>query len=112
MARADPRIDAVRGTVAVQRRGPLVYCAESVDLREGDEVDAIRVGTSVDPEDGPGDTDDSVGTVVVAGEVAVPTGDGGAAWPYRPGAPVAASVPGAREALTCTWLNGSMGALP
>ncbi|UUU20364.1 glycoside hydrolase family 127 protein [Streptomyces sp. DSM 40750] len=80
--RAEPRIDAVRGTVAVQR-GPLVYCAESVDLPDGHEVDAIRVDTSVDPEDGPGATDASAGTVVVAGEVAVPTGDGDAAWPYE-----------------------------
>ncbi|MFD5947671.1 hypothetical protein ACFWAZ_10370 [Streptomyces collinus] len=39
---ADPRVDAVRGTVAVQR-GPLVYCAESVDRPDGHDVDEIPV---------------------------------------------------------------------
>lgn len=81
--RADPRIDAVRGTVAVQR-GPLVYCAESVDLPEGNDVDAVRVDTSVDPEDGPGGTADTAGTVVVAGEVAQGAGPSARAWPYEP----------------------------
>ncbi|WP_371582014.1 glycoside hydrolase family 127 protein [Streptomyces sp. NBC_01314] len=85
---ADPRIDAVRGTVAVQR-GPLVYCAESVDLPDGHEVDAILVDTSADPEDGPGDggtegTEGMGGTVVVAGEVVVRAGRSEAAWPYEP----------------------------
>ncbi|MFJ1668532.1 glycoside hydrolase family 127 protein [Streptomyces bottropensis] len=76
---ADPRVDAVRGTVAVQR-GPLVYCAESVDLPDGHEVDAIRVDPSTTPEDGPaGD-----GTVVVAGEVTARAGRSEAAWPYEP----------------------------
>ncbi|MFF3846546.1 glycoside hydrolase family 127 protein [Streptomyces sp. NPDC002328] len=70
----DPRVDAVRGTVAVQR-GPLVYCAESVDLTDGHEVDAVRVDPSAPPEDGEGDA------VVVAGETRTHQ-DG--AWPYRP----------------------------
>ncbi|MFJ8113558.1 glycoside hydrolase family 127 protein [Streptomyces sp. NPDC096132] len=70
----DPRIDAVRGTAAVQR-GPLVYCAESVDLPDGHETDAIRVDTSAAPQDGPD------ATVVVPGELTAP---GERAWPYRP----------------------------
>ncbi|WP_425245699.1 glycoside hydrolase family 127 protein [Streptomyces sp. NEAU-NA10] len=74
---ADPRVDAVRGTVAVQR-GPLVYCAESVDLPDGREVDAVRVDPSAQPEDGPDDT------VVAPGDLAVPGRPDGAAWPYRP----------------------------
>ncbi|MEU2281123.1 beta-L-arabinofuranosidase domain-containing protein [Streptomyces sp. NPDC013178] len=74
---ADPRVDAVRGTVAVQR-GPLVYCAESVDLPDGREVDAVRVDPSAQPEDGPDDT------VVAPGDLAVPGRPNGAAWPYRP----------------------------
>ncbi|MPY54839.1 glycoside hydrolase family 127 protein [Streptomyces acidicola] len=78
---ADPRVDAVRGTVAVQR-GPLVYCAESVDLPDGREVDAVRVDPSAEPEDGPGDAG---GTVVVAGEIgATPERSDDAAWPYEP----------------------------
>ncbi|MGY1502601.1 glycoside hydrolase family 127 protein [Streptomyces sp. QTS52] len=75
----DPRIDAVRGTVAVQR-GPLVYCAESVDLPDGREVDGVRVDPSAEPEDGP----EGTGTVVAPGELAEPDGPGDPVWPYRP----------------------------
>jgi hypothetical protein len=44
----DPRIDAIRGCVAAQR-GPLVYCAESVDAE--DDLDAVAVVTSKAPQD-------------------------------------------------------------
>ncbi|MCX5337237.1 glycoside hydrolase family 127 protein [Streptomyces sp. NBC_00140] len=71
---ADPRVDAIRGTAAVQR-GPLVYCAESVDLPPGHEVDALRVDPSAPPE---GRAD---GSVVVAGEISAP---GDRPWPYPP----------------------------
>lgn len=70
----DPRVDAVRGTVAVQR-GPLVYCAESVDLPDGRDVDAVRVDPAAEPVDGPD------GTVVAPGELAEPPTR---AWPYQP----------------------------
>ncbi|WP_246571315.1 glycoside hydrolase family 127 protein [Streptomyces tauricus] len=71
--RADPRVDAVRGTVAVQR-GPVVYCAESVDLSGGLDVDAIEVDPSAEPQDGPHTAGNAAGgmtgnTVVVAGHV-------------------------------------------
>ncbi|MFJ9738319.1 glycoside hydrolase family 127 protein [Streptomyces sp. NPDC101166] len=88
---ADPRVDAVRGTLAVQR-GPLVYCAESVDLPAGHEVDAVRVDPSGEPADGPDDT------VVVPGRLSAPAPEHDAAWPYRtPGGPPAA-VPDADRA--------------
>ncbi|MES5820252.1 beta-L-arabinofuranosidase domain-containing protein [Streptomyces sp. RG80] len=74
--RPDPRIDAIRGTAAVQR-GPLVYCAESVDLPDDRDVDAIRVDPSAPPE---GRAD---GSVVVAGEIGA---EGDDPWPYRPSA--------------------------
>ncbi|MGW0944756.1 glycoside hydrolase family 127 protein [Streptomyces sp. NPDC002623] len=73
----DPRIDAVRGTLAVER-GPLVYCAESVDLPDGHEVDAVRVDPSTAPQDGPG------GTVVVDGDVTADDAPSEEPWPYRP----------------------------
>ncbi|NUS82414.1 MAG: glycoside hydrolase family 127 protein [Streptomyces sp.] len=76
---ADPRIDAVRGTVAVQR-GPLVYCAESVDLPDGHEADAVRVDPSTPPKDGPA----ADGTVIVAGELAGHAEDSAEPWPYAP----------------------------
>ncbi|NKE59431.1 glycoside hydrolase family 127 protein [Lentzea sp. PSKA42] len=77
--RPDPRIDAVRGCVAVER-GPLVLCAES--LGEND-LDALRVCTGHDPEQ----TGD--GAVVRARfDAALDS-----SWPYgepsaRPGTPV------------------------
>jgi DUF1680 family protein len=37
----DPRVDAVRGCVAVER-GPLVYCIESPDLPPGTELEELR----------------------------------------------------------------------
>lgn len=42
----DPRIDAVRGCVAVEA-GPLVLCLESTDLPEGVAVDSVRLDPSV-----------------------------------------------------------------
>lgn len=72
----DPRIDAVRGCVAVER-GPLVLCAESTGELD---LDALRVCTGTDPEQ-VGD-----GAVVRAG-FDVPRDS---SWPYgepasRPG---------------------------
>ncbi|MFG2045131.1 hypothetical protein [Dactylosporangium sp. NPDC048998] len=45
----DPRIDAIRGCVAAER-GPLVLCAESVDL-PGRSLDDLRVDPSAEPDD-------------------------------------------------------------
>lgn len=98
---ADPRIDAVRGTLAVQR-GPLVYCAESVDLPGGHEVDALQVDASVEPRDGVG------GTVVVAGELTAQAEQGGGTWPYEPlrrPAPAAADSAGIVLVPYHSWAN-------
>ncbi|NUP24667.1 MAG: glycoside hydrolase family 127 protein [Streptomyces sp.] len=84
----DPRIDAIRGTAAVQR-GPLVYCAESVDLPEGGEVDAVRVDTSAEPVDGPD------ATVVVPGDLTAPDELPESTWPYGP--PDRAATPSAES---------------
>ncbi|WP_308120981.1 glycoside hydrolase family 127 protein [Paractinoplanes bogorensis] len=67
----DPRIDAVRGCVAVER-GPVVYCAESVDLPPGTTVDQVRIDASVPLADSPGE-------VVAAGQLVRVSEDG---WPY------------------------------
>jgi uncharacterized protein len=69
----DPRIDAVRGCVAVER-GPLVLRAESVDLPGQSSVDIVRVDPSVPPRD-------RDGAAVVAGELIDPPER---AWPYGP----------------------------
>jgi len=44
----DPRIDAVRGCAAVER-GPVVLCAESIDLPGGADVADLTVDVSVPP---------------------------------------------------------------
>jgi DUF1680 family protein len=44
----DPRVDAIRGCVAVER-GPVVFALESVDLPGVDTVDELRVDTSEPP---------------------------------------------------------------
>ncbi|GIM89385.1 hypothetical protein Ato02nite_011780 [Paractinoplanes toevensis] len=47
----DPRADALRGCAAVEV-GPLVMCAESIDLEDDVRLDEIQVDTSVAPEIG------------------------------------------------------------
>jgi hypothetical protein len=69
---ADPRIDAIRDAVAVER-GPLVYCVESTDLPAGHDVDAVRVDPATDPVE-------RDGRVLVAGALAAPADR---SWPYR-----------------------------
>lgn len=68
----DPRIDAVRGCVAVER-GPEVLCVESVDLPDGILLDELRVVTTVPPRE-------VDGQVLVTCRRVVEEDD---AWPYR-----------------------------
>ncbi|MGW4947383.1 glycoside hydrolase family 127 protein [Actinoplanes sp. NPDC004185] len=65
---ADPRVDAVRGCVAVEV-GPLVMCAESVDLDPGAQLDDLRVDTTQAPQ-----------ADAVKGWFTAPAD---AAWPYH-----------------------------
>ena len=79
----DPRIDAVRGQVAVQR-GPIVYCLESVDF--GSDVKGAFVDTSNDPIDEGGAV--SVMARALSGADSVwPYGDGGEREYSDPGHP-------------------------
>jgi uncharacterized protein len=100
--RADPRVDAVRGAVAVER-GPLVYCAESVDLPDGHDVDVVRVDPSAPPEDG------KDGTVVTAGRISAHDVQRDETWPYRPLDATAATPPADRTAIVLvpyhSWAN-------
>ena len=45
MTLPDPRVDAIRGTVAFER-GPFVYAVESADLDGGVELEALRLQPS------------------------------------------------------------------
>ena len=49
ITRPDPRIDAIRGSIAIER-GPEVFCVESVDVPGGyDELDRIEITEGVLP---------------------------------------------------------------
>ncbi len=93
--RPDDRIDALRGTAAVQR-GPLVYCAESV---QGDpagvDLDTFRLDPGTPPVDVPAEGPSDVPVAVrVRGVVVAP--EDAKDWPYPPAdAPASAgTVPG------------------
>jgi DUF1680 family protein len=67
----DPRVDAVRGSVAIEK-GPLVLCVESVDLPDDADVDVVQVDTATAPVE-------RDGAVIVSGELVEPPQ---ASWPY------------------------------
>lgn len=69
----DPRIDAIRGTVAVER-GPEVFCLESVDLPAGVHVDDVVVDTAIAPRE------ENPRTLAVTGRA---ERRDGRAWPYQ-----------------------------
>jgi DUF1680 family protein len=110
---ADPRVDATRGCVALER-GPLVYCIETADLSSGwalEEAilpDAVAPTVAPRPEIGPG----VVGlTVPVSREPARAAG-----WPYREAADRPAD-PSTADARTIgaipyfAWANRSVEAM-
>ncbi|WP_230674280.1 glycoside hydrolase family 127 protein [Rathayibacter sp. Leaf248] len=70
----DDRIDAARGTVAVQR-GPEIWCLESADLPEGVHVDDVSVSVAA----GVAETN---GRVVLQGGVSRPVDS---PWPFSTG---------------------------
>ncbi|MET7703333.1 beta-L-arabinofuranosidase domain-containing protein [Streptomyces sp. NPDC005485] len=81
---ADPRVDAVRGCVAVER-GPLVYCLEEVDQPTGGLDDIVLDITRPLAVKHRPDLLGGVTTVVAAGHRRrLPDGDW---WPYRPTSP-------------------------
>jgi DUF1680 family protein len=71
-SKPDARIDAIRGSVAVER-GPLVMCVESVDLPEGRGVEEIRLDPGRDLEERDG------ATIAPGRLVDIEDRD----WPYR-----------------------------
>jgi hypothetical protein len=115
LSTADPRVDAARGCVAVER-GPLVYCAEQVD-QDGD-IDRLAVAEPV----GVGQTLHVGGvdvlTVVLRAHEAAASVDGGGAslWPYRAfGAPEPDGGAGRETTLVAVpyfaWANRGHGAM-
>jgi len=84
----DPRIDAVRGCVALER-GPLVYCLETADLPDGVSLEEVELAANPKPtadprpDIGPG----VVGLQATAHRQRLPDH----AWPY-PGRPSTSAV--------------------
>jgi len=82
----DPRVDAVRGCVAVER-GPLVYCVESADLPPGVELEDLVWDADREPVANPPRTD--LGLPVIGVDVPLRRRDGAggaltvAAIPYH-----------------------------
>ncbi|MFT4210545.1 MAG: glycoside hydrolase family 127 protein [Microbacterium sp.] len=72
----DPRIDALRGTVALER-GPLVLCLESTDLPTDMELADVRV-------DAAAPLTDRAGGARAAGALALPAGSSAGDLPYHP----------------------------
>ncbi|MFB2600265.1 glycoside hydrolase family 127 protein [Herbiconiux sp. P17] len=79
--RPDPRIDAVRGSVAVEA-GPLVFCLESPDLPEALDVEDVRIDASI----APALTADGIRVALVAQRF------DDEAWPYDPASAASGSA--------------------
>jgi hypothetical protein len=78
----DRRIDAIRGTVAVER-GPLVYAVEEADLPVGATLETIEADPATPP--GIAAPDPALpGMTVVDVAVRVRDSDAPDGWPYRP----------------------------
>jgi DUF1680 family protein len=77
----DPRIDAVRGSLALER-GPLVYCIESPDMPDAVEVEEVAIDATVEPslERRPDIADPIVGLRLAAIRQPAPTPT--EPWPY------------------------------
>jgi DUF1680 family protein len=109
---ADPRLDAARGTVAIEY-GPLVYCLEAVD-NPGHRLDDVTVDTAAALEVMPADgTLGGAATIRTAGRVRPRAG--ASWWPYSLAGATAGDEPGKSVPLTAvpyyTWGNREPGAM-
>ena len=85
----DPRLDATRGTVAVER-GPLVYCVESLDVPAGLDLDRVAVLTGAPPVDAPA----AHGAPAVNVPAVSAAADEPPSWPYAADRPAAGATAG------------------
>jgi len=76
----DRRIDAVRGSVALER-GPLVYCLESADLPENVVLEEVELNLPVGPQEADR-ADVAAETVGLAVPAMRRNGPAGGGWPY------------------------------
>jgi DUF1680 family protein len=85
---ADPRVDAIRGSVAVEA-GPLVLCAESID-QDGRALRDLRVSRTAAPVAAEGGTA-AIAGVIRKGDPLGPEAHGANPWPY--GKPANGALP-------------------
>jgi DUF1680 family protein len=76
-----PRIDALRGTVALER-GPLVYAVEDADLPEGASIESIEVARELDVRALPGGVPGDPGGTRLEFEAMLREDDEETDWPY------------------------------
>lgn len=108
---ADPRVDAVRGCVAIER-GPLVYCLEQADHPGGGLDDVVLDTTRALAVKHRPDLLGGVTTVVAAGRRRDPSEAGW--WPYRPaadGSPTAGEPTELTAIPYYAWANRQDGAM-
>jgi uncharacterized protein len=109
---ADPRLDAARGSVALEY-GPLVYCLESVD-NPGHRLDDITIDPTGEIDMGPGEGA-LAGLTTLRATGHHRTGTGSSSWwPYRR---ANSAAPAGSEPVTLTavpyytWGNRTHGAM-
>jgi uncharacterized protein len=110
---ADARIDAVRGSAAIER-GPLVYCIESADLPADAVLEDVRLAPASlpVPEPRPDLLDGAVGLAVRATRLTPDDAD----WPYRDASmdrlsPDIAAMGEIRAIPYLAWANRGPGAM-
>ena len=108
---ADPRLDAARGTVALEF-GPLVYCLEAID-NPGHRLDDVSIDPSVPPQ--VTTTDEALGVPSLRARGRAREHDDGTWWPYRPATNAAQSPVGESITVTAvpyyTWGNRGPGSM-
>jgi DUF1680 family protein len=111
--RADPRVDADRGCVALER-GPLVYCLEEVD-NAGQRLDDVIIDTDAAVSLGSDPALPGMALIAVQG-VNRPRPEG-SWWPYQPAAVKEAALTTNTDSTTLTavpylaWGNRREGAM-
>ena len=92
----DPRIDAVRGTIALER-GPLVYAVEDADLPAGTSVESLEVAASPDLEAAV-ESEPSLGELTwLSLDATIRDDSPGRKWPYRHGHNAPASLTSGKQ---------------
>ena len=107
----DPRIDAVRGCVALER-GPFVYCIETADLPDGIELEDLYLAAGAMPSPEP--RPDLGETVIGLNAPAVHRPHARRSWPYVEPEPIQGSVTNRvtiRAIPYFTWANRSVKAM-